>query len=164
VTSHWPSLYLALSIDISEHRSNITHDRGSGHLGADSPHALALRAALLEDVRPKNRVTSGAVVEIGQQHVIAHRAETAGHVPELFANARRVHQQKHSRESAAPLGTADKDLHLTGDGRDVQRLFDHLERSSNSFRRALDSRVISSLNGRELSKACPSKMTPGRLS
>src|SRR6516165_1756964 len=108
VTSHWPSLYLALSIDISKHSGNVVHDGGNGHLGADSPHALAVRAALLEDVRPKNRVASGAVVKIRQQHVIAYRTETAGHVPELFANARRVHQQKHSRERAAALGTADK--------------------------------------------------------
>src|SRR5580693_737491 len=67
VTSDWASLYLALPIGIGEHRGNVIHDRGNGHFGADSPHALALRAALLEDVRPKNRVVSGAVVKVGQQ-------------------------------------------------------------------------------------------------
>src|SRR6516162_10978097 len=142
VTSHWPSLYLALTIDISEHSGDVVHDRGNGHFGADSPHAVALHAALLEHVRPKNRVASGAVVEVGQQHVVADRAEAAGHVPELFANAWGVHQQKHRRERAAPLGTADKGLHLTGGGRDVQSLFDHPRRSSNSGPGALDSRGI----------------------
>ena len=46
--------------------------------------------------------------------------------------------KKHSRERPAPLGTADKGLHLTGGGRDVQGLLDHPKPSSNSFRRALD--------------------------
>jgi hypothetical protein len=50
---------------------------GNGHLGTDSPHALRLGAAFLEHIRPKNRVAPGTIVEIGQQHIIANRAEAA---------------------------------------------------------------------------------------
>jgi hypothetical protein len=119
VASGGAPFYLALPIGVSEHCGNVAHDRGNGHLGAHGPHALALGAALLEHIRPKNRIAAGAVVEIGQQHVIADRVKATGHVPELFGNARRVHQQEYRRERAAVLGMADKRLHLTGGRTDV---------------------------------------------
>src|SRR6516162_2186285 len=60
-----PPFYLRLAIDKGEHRGSVIHNWRNRHLGADGPHARALRAALLEDVRPKNRIVSGTVVKIG---------------------------------------------------------------------------------------------------
>jgi hypothetical protein len=83
-----------------------------------------LGAALLVDIRSVDRVATRAVVEIGQQHVIADRGEPARHILQLLANAVRVHQEEDGRGRSVALGMADEGLHLAVLGRDVQRLFD----------------------------------------
>src|ERR1700730_6063643 len=87
VTSDFPLLYLPLPVDRIQHRGNVFHDRGNSHLGADRPHAVALGAALFEHAWPENRVAAGAVIEGGQQHVIADSGRPARHVAEFFADA-----------------------------------------------------------------------------
>src|SRR5690349_10249607 len=120
-----PLLHLTLLLDKCEDRGEVIHHRRNGHLGPNGTHALMLRTALLLHARSIDRVTTCAVVEIGQQHVIADRSEPARHILELLANAVRVHQQEDSGERAVALGMADESLHLAVFGRDVQGLFDH---------------------------------------
>jgi hypothetical protein len=120
-----PMLHGRLTIDEGEHRGHIVHHRRYGHLGAHGAHALTLRGALLQHVGSKDRVAAGAVIKIRQQHVTADSAESAGHVAQLLANARRIHQQEHGWERTVALGMADECLHRACLGRDVQRLLDH---------------------------------------
>src|SRR6266705_1056263 len=59
-----------LTIDKREHGSDIAHHRRDGHLGAYRTHTCVLCAALLDHVWPKNRVSPGAVVQVGQQYIV----------------------------------------------------------------------------------------------
>ena len=119
-------LHLVLSIDKGEHRGYVVHDRRNGHLGADGPHAAVLGAALLLHIGSIDRIAARAVIEIGQQHVIADGAEPARHVLELLADTVRVHQKEDGRRWSVAFGMADEGLHLAVFGRDFQRLFDQL--------------------------------------
>ena len=102
-------------------------------LGAYRTHTCVLCAALLEHVWPKNRVPPGAVVQVGQQHVVADGREPARHVPELLADAGGIHQEEHGGKRASPFGTADKGFHLAVFCVDVHSLFNHLLGSSACF-------------------------------
>src|SRR5689334_2478344 len=93
-------LHLTLLLDKCEDRGEVIHHRWNGHLGANGTHALVLGAALLLHARSIDRVTTRAVVEIGQQHIIADGAEPARYILELLANTVRVHQQEYSGERA----------------------------------------------------------------
>src|SRR5467141_483167 len=106
VTSDLPLLHLTLPVDKVQHRGNVFHDRGNSHLGADRLHAVTLGADLFEHARPEYRVAPSAIIEVGQKYVITDGGEPARHVPELFADARGIHQQEDCRERCRPLRTA----------------------------------------------------------
>ena len=72
------------------------------------------------DVRPEDRVPPGAVIQVGQQHVVADGREPARHVPQLLADAVRIHQEQHGGIRPAPLGMADEGLHRAVFGGDIQ--------------------------------------------
>jgi hypothetical protein len=120
-----PLLRGGLTIDEGEHCAHIVHHRRDGHLRAHRPHAFTLRAALLEHIGAKDRVAAGAVIQVGQQHVVADRAEAARHVPQFLADAWRIHQHEHGWERTATVRMADECLHRASLGRDGQGLFDH---------------------------------------
>ena len=101
-----------LRVGKGDHRRDVVHDRRDRHLGAHPSHPLALGAALLEHVGPKNRIAAGAMVEIGQQHVIADRRQPTRHVAQFLADARRVHQQQYRRIRAAAFRVVDEGFHL----------------------------------------------------
>src|SRR2546425_6554312 len=112
MTAHRAGRDGVLTIDKREYGRDITHHRRDGHLGAYRTHTCALCAAFLEHVWPKNRVPPGAVVQVGQQHVVADGREPARHVPELLADAGGIHQEEHGGARPAPVGMADKGFHL----------------------------------------------------
>jgi hypothetical protein len=134
MAADWAFLDLVLPIGEGEHRSDIVHYWRNGHLSADGAHTLVLGAALLVDTRAKDRVATRAVVQIGQQHVIADRGEPARHILQLLADTVRVHQQEDGWRRSVALWMADEGLHLAALGRDVQRCFDHGRVSSHNHR------------------------------
>ena len=130
MTAHRARRDGVLTIDKREHGSDIAHHGRDGHLGAYRTHTCVLCAALLEHVWPKNRVPPGAVVQVGQQHVVANSGETPHHVPELLADTIGIHQKEHGGIWPAPFGTADKGFHQAVCRRDVHSRFDHRMGSS----------------------------------
>jgi hypothetical protein len=92
VATHRTPLDLALVIDKRDHGSHIFHHRRDGHLGSDRTHPRVLRAARFHGFRAKKRISSGAVVEVGQQHVIADRRDAARHIAQFLTHAMRIHQ------------------------------------------------------------------------
>ena len=114
-----------LTIEKRQHGGHVIHHRRDRHFGPHRAHALMLRAAMLEHLRPVDRVAPGAVVEIGQQHAVADRREPPRHVAQLIADAGRVHQEEHGRMHAA-LGPTDEGFHRPVTGGDVKGLLDHV--------------------------------------
>ena len=87
--------------------------------------ALALGAAFVKHVGSVDRVAPGAVIEIGQQHVIADAREPARHVAQFIANARRIHQHQHHRQRPAVVGPHCVGVHRAILRGDIQLAFDH---------------------------------------
>jgi kynureninase len=61
-----------LPIDTRQHGRDIAHHRRDRHRDTDRVHAGVLRATLLHHGWPEDRVAPGAVVQVGQQHVVAN--------------------------------------------------------------------------------------------
>ena len=119
-------LRLLLLVGKGDQGGDVVHHRRDRHLGAHRPHAGLLGAALLQHVGAVLGVLAGAVIEVGQQHVVAHRRQPAGHVVELLADAGRVHQEQHRRVRPAPFRMANEGFDGAVLGRDIQNLLDHV--------------------------------------
>jgi hypothetical protein len=86
-----PRFALFLSLGKREHGRDVVHHRRERHLGAHRAHALMLGAAVLEHLWPVDRVAPGAVIEVGEQDIVADGGEPPRHVAQLLADAGGVH-------------------------------------------------------------------------
>src|SRR5947209_7721132 len=125
-----PLLDVLLLLGKCDHSADVVHDRGNGHVGTDGSHSLVLGAALFLHIWSIDRIAAGAVIEIGQQHVIADCTEPPRHILELLADTVGVHQEEDGRKRSVALGMADEGLHRAVFSGDVQLLLDHRHASS----------------------------------
>jgi hypothetical protein len=115
-----------LVIDKRQHGGDIVHHRRDRHLGPHRAHARAIRTPLVQHVGAENRIPPGAIIEVGQEHVVADGREPARHIAEFLADTGCIHQEEDGGKRPAALGTTDKGFHRAVCRGDVQRLFDHL--------------------------------------
>ena len=95
-------------LGIGHRRQPVQDDSGIGrHLGvgdrlqeAEHPRPVGLGVGMILR-RAAHEVADGAVVQVGQQHIIAGLRNTPADLPKTFANAGRVHQHQHDRQRPA---------------------------------------------------------------
>ena len=113
-----------LAIGIGEQRPRILHHQGNVDRGHQFEHPLALRRLRVRRQRPKLH-HAGAVIQIGQHHIIARSREPACHVAQFLADRRRIHVEQDDGMRTAALGMADEGGGVAVLGGNFDLLVDH---------------------------------------
>ncbi len=119
-----PSVRGLLGFGISEQGLGVFHDQRNGQRVHQLEHLLALGRFRIGIDRPELH-DAGAVIHVGQHHVIARCSEPARHVAQLHADRRRVHVEDDDRKRPAAFGVGDEGGGLAVLGRNVELLVDH---------------------------------------
>ncbi len=109
---------------VSEQRFGILHHHGNVDRVHEPEHPLALGRFRVRRDRPDLH-HAGAVIHVGQHHVIARSGEPPRHVAKFLADRGCVHVEQDDRKRSAALGMGDEGGGLAVLGLNVDLLVDH---------------------------------------